>query len=280
MKQVLAFPLTRIVLIIAGFILLSAITVRPIGSKSHSPLLAQAVAFIVLLAVTVIVERLCARLTLGDIGFPSRGAISGTLGGFLLGGVLFSIVVGILALTHSYSAHFQNWNGLGLALAIFLLVALLEELLFRGVLFRLIEQMTGTWIALAITAALFGLLHIANPGATVFSSIAIALEAGVLLALAYVLTRSLWFAIGIHWGWNLFEGPIFGTQVSGNDVGTTVLRATVHGPAWLTGGSFGPEAGIVAIVVCVAAAIVVGVIAMQKRRLLAPMWSKRVSSPS
>jgi membrane protease YdiL (CAAX protease family) len=281
MKQAFAFPLTRLVLIILGFVVLASVILRPLAMKPGAALLGQTLAFLLLLAVTLIVERLCANQTLSDIGFSGRGAITGTLGGLLLGGVLFSIVIGILALTHAYTAHLASWRGLGTALILFLIVALFEELLFRGVIFRLIEQTTGTWIALALSAALFGLLHIANPGATIFSSIAIALEAGVLLALAYVLTRSLWFAIGIHWGWNLFEGPIFGTQVSGTQFTATVLHANMHGQSWLTGGKFGPEAGVVAIIVCVAAAIIVGAAAIRKQRLVQPLWDRlRVKTPS
>jgi len=280
-KKAFAFPLTRLVLIISGFIALAAVVLRPLAMKPQAALLGQTLTFLLLLAVTLLVERLCANQTLADIGFSGRGAISGTLSGLLLGGVLFSIVIGILALTHAYTAHFASWHGLGTALVLFLIVALFEELLFRGVIFRLIEQMTGTWIALALSAALFGLLHIANPGATVFSSIAIALEAGVLLALAYVLTRSLWFAIGIHWGWNLFEGPIFGTQVSGTQFTATVLHASMHGQSWLTGGKFGPEAGLVAIIVCVATAVIVGAAAIRKQRLIQPLWERlRVMAPS
>jgi membrane protease YdiL (CAAX protease family) len=277
MKKAFAFPLTRLILIIASFVVLASVVLRPLAMKPQAALLGQTLAFLLLLAVTLIVERLCANQTLGDIGFSGRGAISGTLGGLLLGGVLFSIVIGILALTHAYTAHFASWRGLGTALVIFLIVALFEELLFRGIIFRLIEQMTGTWIALAFSAALFGLLHIANPGATIFSSIEIALEAGVLLALAYVLTRSLWFAIGIHWGWNLFEGPIFGTQVSGTQFTATVLHANMHGQSWLTGGKFGPEAGVIAIIVCVAAAIMVGAVAISEQRLVQPMWMRKLT---
>ena len=273
MTRFLAFPLTRLILIIVLFgVLAKAMT--PLALRMHSLVFNEAMVFVILLAVTLAVEYGCAQQTLADVGFPSSGAISGIFGGLLLGALLFSIVIGILALTHCYTGSFQSWNGLLPALAFFLVGALVEELLFRGVLFRLIEKMTGTWIALVLSAVLFGAIHIGNPHATLFSSLAIALEAGVLLALAYVLTRSLWFAIGVHWGWNLFEGPIFGTQVSGGQFTATVLHAKMDGPAWLTGGSFGPEAGVVALIVCLAAAIIVGAVAIRKQRVITPMWVK------
>jgi membrane protease YdiL (CAAX protease family) len=273
MTRLLAFPLTRLVLIIVLFGAV-AYALTPLARNMHSLIFSEAMVFVILLAVTLAVEYFCAQQTLADVGFPSSGAISGIFGGLLLGAILFSIVIGILTLTHCYTASFQSWNGLFPALVFFLVGALVEELLFRGVLFRLIEKMTGTWIALVLSAVLFGAIHLGNPHATLFSSLAIALEAGVLLALAYVLTRSLWFAIGIHWGWNFFEGPVFGTQVSGGQFTATVLHAKMDGPAWLTGGSFGPEAGVVALVVCLAAAIVVGALAIRKQRLITPMWVK------
>ncbi len=273
MKNVLAFPLTRLVLIVVLFgVLVAAMT--PLALRMHSLIFSEALVFVALLAVTLLVEYFCARETLAGVGFPSSGALSGLFGGLLIGAILFSIVVAVLALTHCYTASFQSWRPLLPAVAFFLVVALTEELLFRGVLFRLIEKMTGTWIALVLSAMLFGAIHIANPHATVFSSLAIALKAGVLLALAYVLTRSLWFAVGIHWGWNLFEGPIFGTQVSGGQFTATVFHANMIGPSWLTGGSFGPEAGVVALIVCLAAAFIVGTLAIKKGHIISPMWLK------
>lgn len=273
MTRFLAFPLTRLVLIVVVFGVVSY-ALAPVAVRMQSRVFNEALVFAILLAVTLTVEYYCARQTAADIGFPSAGALGGLFGGLLFGAILFSVVIAILTLAHYYSGSFQSWNGLLPALTFFLLGALVEELMFRGVLFRLIERLTGTWIALALSALLFGAIHIANPHATLFSSLAIALEAGILLALAYVLTRSLWFAIGIHWGWNLFEGPIFGTQVSGGQFTASVMHARMQGPAWLTGGSFGPEAGIVAIIVCLAAAIAVGALAIRKHQVLAPVWVK------
>ncbi|MGH7969800.1 MAG: lysostaphin resistance A-like protein, partial [Limisphaerales bacterium] len=136
-----------------------------------------------------------------------------------------------------------------------------EEVVMRGVAYRLFEEGFGTTIAVLLSGALFGLLHVANPGATVESTIAIALEAGVLLAAAYVLTRSLWFPIGLHFGWNFTEGGIFGTSVSGGKSATGLIATHVSGPNYLTGGLFGPEASLPAVLVCLMAALVMLVLA-------------------
>ena len=133
MKTFLAFPLTRLILIIVLFgVLAKAMT--PLALRMHSLIFNEAMVFVILLAVTLAVEYFCAQQTAADVGFPSSVAINGTFGGLLLGAILFSIVIGILALTHCYSASFQSWNGLLPALAFFLVGALVEELLFRGVL--------------------------------------------------------------------------------------------------------------------------------------------------
>jgi membrane protease YdiL (CAAX protease family) len=131
--------------------------------------------------------------------------------------------------------------------------ALVEELLLRAILFRIAEQAFGTTAAVVISAVIFGLLHGLNHGATAMSDVAIALEAGILLALAYALTHNLWFAVGIHLGWNFAEGNIYGAAVSGTAPAHTLMRVSLSGTQALTGGTFGPEASVVSIVVCLLA---------------------------
>jgi hypothetical protein len=177
--------------------------------------------------------------------------------GALVGAAMMAavqIVLGALGL-----AAFGPGSGLaglvaGLVAAV--ATAVFEELLFRGVLFRIVEQACGTTVALIVSAAFFGLAHSFNPGATLFSDVAIAVEAGLMLALAFAATRSLWLAIGIHAGWNFAEGSLFGVQVSGGAAPPSLVHATLHGPQILTGGAFGPEASIVAIAICTLASIV------------------------
>jgi membrane protease YdiL (CAAX protease family) len=117
--------------------------------------------------------------------------------------------------------------------------------------------MAGTLVALVVSAAIFGLLHAANPGASLVSSASIALEAGVLLGLAYALTRSLWLPIGLHFGWNFTEGGIFGAAVSGGQ-SHGLVKAAVVGPDLLTGGAFGPEASVVAVVLSLVVSAAMG----------------------
>jgi len=98
-------------------------------------------------------------------------------------------------------------------------------------------------------------MHIAQPGATWWSSLAIAIEAGLLLGAAYKLAGNLWLPIGIHWAWNFVQGNIFGFEVSGSDAGEALLQATVEGPEIFTGGAFGAEASVIAVIVGMAMSI-------------------------
>ena len=165
-------------------------------------------------------------------------------------------------------------NGFASGLGLALLAGVAEETMFRGILFRLSTKVLGTWGALLITSALFGAAHAANPGATVGSSLAIAIEAGVLLGSAYAATQRLWVPIGLHIGWNFTEGPIFGMAVSGNSMSAGLIRGSLSGPRILTGGAFGPEFSIVAVMVCSAAAVYFLRRTVKMHRVELPDWAK------
>jgi uncharacterized protein len=129
-----------------------------------------------------------------------------------------------------------------------LAAAVQEELIFRGMIFRKLERSFGSWIALVVSAILFGIIHLVAPNATLVGVIAIMVTSGVLIAAIYILTRSLWWAIGIHLGWNFFEGSVFGAQISGHILPGFFSSVTTGPEAW-AGGSFGPEAGLASILI-------------------------------
>lgn len=197
--------------------------------------------------------------------------------GLVLGAALFSATVGVLAALGLYSV--QGWRPasvLIVPLAVSIGAGVIEELLFRGAIFRIIEASLGTWIALVISATLFGLVHLGNPNASWIAAVAISLEAGVMLGAAYVLTRRLWLPIGIHAAWNFTQGGIFSVAVSGGKT-DGLLVATLDGPSWLTGGAFGAEASVVAIVVCTAFGIALLVMAHRRGQFIAPFWRRRAA---
>lgn len=170
--------------------------------------------------------------------------------GLLVGLCFFIAVVGIMMIAGCYRIEGFRNDTVGIldAFFMFLLVGIGEEIMFRGVLFRWIDEKFGFAAALIVSALVFGFVHIANPGATWWSSIAIAVEAGLLLGAAYKYSGTLWLPIGIHWAWNFSQGNIFGFEVSGGDAGATLIIPYVDGPELLTGGDFGAEASIIAVV--------------------------------
>lgn len=174
----------------------------------------------------------------------AKGVISGTGVGI----VYFLAVVLIMWATRLYEVGSFGIDlpSAILSLAFFFVVAVGEEIVFRGIIFRMIDCRWGTWVALLVSALIFGFVHITNEGATVWSSAAIAIEAGLMLGLAFKLTDSLWFPIGIHWAWNFMEGPVLGFAVSGGDFGGSMVEAVISGPDFLTGGAFGAEGSIIA----------------------------------
>lgn len=130
--------------------------------------------------------------------------------------------------------------------------AVWEELAFRGLLYRCLADWLGTRRALAASALVFGAMHGILDNGSVVSGVAVALEAGVLLSLAFWATRDLWLPIGMHAGWNLTLGGVFGSAVSGSPVPGVIVPA-IEGPVWLTGGPFGLEASVPAVLICLAA---------------------------
>ena len=187
---------------------------------------------------------------------PMRRLAADTGIGFGVGILFFVLVTGFIALLGSYRVESVSWNWDTLIkdLFMFLIVAVGEEVLFRGIVFRMIDDRWGTMVALILSALIFGFVHITNDNATVWSSLAIAVEAGLLLGAAYKWSGTLWVPIGIHWAWNYFQGPVFGFAVSGNET-HSVIKPVIEGSEWLTGGSFGAEASIPAFVLGLAMAI-------------------------
>ena len=135
-------------------------------------------------------------------------------------------------------------------------VAIIEEILLRGILFRITEEKWGSIIALIISGLIFGGLHLINPHVTLVSILCITVV-GVLLGAAYMYYRNLWVPIAIHFAWNFTQNGIFGAITSGNKNTSSLLSTQINGPEILTGGEFGPEGSIQALLVCSVATIVI-----------------------
>lgn len=275
--QFLQFPVTRIVLAAAALIAVTAMIQSGAKALHIAPQSAVglAVALLIMLATVAtycVYVRTLERRPVAEFGLPRAAPEFAT--GFLLGMLLFGITMlvmwglGIASFTMA-----GGWSALGYPLLGALVAGVVEETLVRGVLFRIIEESLGSWLALIISAVVFGALHAFNPGATIVSSIAIALEAGVLLAAVFMYTRRLWMAIGLHAAWNFTEGGIFGASVSGGSA-RGMLASYFQGAQWLTGGKFGPEASLVAVLVCLAAGVGFVFLAYRKGYIVRPAWRR------
>jgi uncharacterized protein len=196
--------------------------------------------------------------------------------GLLTGLILFSLAVALAAILGIY--HVTGEGDLtGLLPALVgptIFAAISEEMLFRGVLFRWLEEFGGSWAALLLTSAMFGAVHLANPNASVIAAVGIAFEAGVMLGAAYMLTRSLWLPMGLHAAWNFAQGEIYDIPVSGTPV-HGVLVARLTGPPLLTGDGFGLKASLIAIMVATAFGLWLLLLAIRKGELVRPWWVRR-----
>ena len=208
-----------------------------------------------LLLVTWVCMRLH-RQPLAEVGLRLDAKWLGqALAGIALGSALMLAVTALVYAAGGVRFSLEPAHGLApLAYGawLFAWVALLEELLFRGFVFQRLVDGLGASAALLLMAALFVVAHLGNPGmegATEFwASIDTALG-GVLLGLAYLRTGSLALPIGIHFGWNWVQGSLLGFNVSGLDQTGWLLPQLLDRPQWLSGGAFGPEASVFAVLV-------------------------------
>ncbi len=190
--------------------------------------------------------------------------------GAAIGFLLMALTVGVLVVGRAVV--YQGFSGGAAASLVillrvgvlFLAAGALEEILFRGYGFQRLADSIGSFGAVAVMSAYFGAEHFFNPSATVLST-ANTVLAGVLLSVAYLRTRALWLPIGLHWAWNFFQGEVFSLPVSGIRFGLPLLQSISAGPAWLTGGNYGPEGGLAMTVVGIA-----GIVWLARTKSLRP----------
>lgn len=220
-----------------------------------------------------IVGRFVERRRLFEL---APGRLGGLLWGLLLGVVLISVVVVVVfalgGLRFDGVAAPEGWETI-LFMAGFQ-AGIVEEILFRGILYRYVEELLGSWVAVATSALLFGFAHAMNPGATILSSVAIAIEAGILFAALYALTRNLWLLIGLHFAWNVTQGLLYDISVSGVDVHGWI-RTSPTGSDLISGGDFGVEASLVTVVLLGGLAVYLLVLAQRRGLMLDPFWVRR-----
>jgi membrane protease YdiL (CAAX protease family) len=197
-----------------------------------------------------------------------REAGWGTVGGSLL----FCATLAALYLAGAYRVTaIAPWTVMIGPFFGMIVIGFLEEILFRGIVFRILQGWLGTWLAVLLSVVVFTLAHAPNQGATAIALACVA-GAGLLLCAAYMLTGRLWLGIGFHIGWNFTQGGLFSVPVSGHPA-KGMVQGGLSGPDWLTGGSFGVEGSALAV-----AAVVLGSAALlayvTRERIVAPAWKR------
>ena len=275
--RILQLPLSRLVFLGGIVFYMMAWSEGRIQAFKDSPLIGVAVAVamaLVVLAVYVAWGKWIERRDVTELSLPGAGR-EWAIGG-LIGVVLYSGCVLLLMLFGMY--RIEGLNPLSYmipAAAMAVKSSVFEELLFRGVLFRSVEAMAGSWIAIIVSSLVFGLLHLLNPDATITGAVYIAIEAGLLLAAAYLVTRRLWMAIGYHMLWNYVQSAVFSGIVSGGVSLPGLFQAKIEGPSFFTGGTFGMEQSVFALVLCTLTGVVMLVIAMRRGHMVPAPWNRK-----
>jgi len=250
-------------LLLAFTLAIAVLTPSPSGPASVSPLsdspsliLASSLASLAAIALaTWIARRALDHRSFLSLGFRfDRYTLPDLAVGFLIAGPIMGLIflfewamgwVRVDGWACQGGTQLSTLLGLLSSMVLWISVGIQEELLSRGYhLQNLADGLNLPW-GLFLSSAIFGGLHLANPNATWLAALGV-MASGYLLAFGWLRTRRLWLPIGLHIGWNFFEGTVFGFPVSGTG-GFSLLRQTAAGPTLLTGGAFGPEAGLVVL---------------------------------
>jgi len=226
-------------------------------------LLRYFIIFWLLLIISFLSARFLDRRPIGTIGFLFH---SRWLREFIQGLLIGSIAVTILFALEITLGHLDitaRAISPSLLFSVFVVSALktlfqsaFEELFFRGYAFQALIECTNALVATVVISCLFGLGHLLTPNASWIVATNLAVF-GAMHAIGYIRTKSLFLPSGMHFGWNFFMRHIYSLPVSGAGGSDTLLSAEVSGPTWITGGEYGPEAGIPAVVVMVAASCLI-----------------------
>ena len=274
--RILQAPLGRLIFLGGIILCMMAWSEGRIQAFKDSPLIGVAIAVamaLVVMAVYVAWGKWIERREVTELSLPGAGR-EWAIGG-LIGVVLYAGCVLLLMLFGMY--RIEGLNPLSYmipAAAMAVKSSVFEELLFRGVLFRSVEDMAGSWIAIIVSSLVFGFLHLLNPDATFAGATYIAIEAGLLLAAAYLVTRRLWMAIGFHMLWNYVQSAVFSGIVSGGVSLPGLFQAKIEGPSLYTGGSFGMEQSVFALVLCTITGVVMLAMAVRRGHLMPAPWNR------
>lgn len=274
--RILQSPLTRLIVLGAAMFQFMGWAQARLEQFHDTPLLGvpiQIALGLAAIALYVAYGKFIERRDVTELSTPGLGRE--WVIGALIGAGLYTACAVILMVLGIYKV--EGLNPLAFLipnLALAIKSGVFEELLFRGVLFRSVEAIFGSWVGILVSSLVFGLLHLLNPDATLGGAIYICIEAGLLLAAAYLVTRRLWICMGFHMAWNYFQSAVFSGVVSGAVSDPGLLKAKIEGPELLTGGSFGMEHSVVALVLCTTTGVILLMIAIRRGHIMPPIWKR------
>jgi len=255
-RLVLHFLLGAILVVLLGVLSSAGLSLIPEERRSSMLILAgsQAIAFLAFTLSVVIARRFFDRRSFASLGLRwNEHALRDILMGFFIPGLMMGSIyliewgAGWLEF-EGYAWQFEPLSGVMIEIFIilgaFIVVSWYEELLSRGYWLQNLSEGLNLFWGVLISSLLFALLHLENPHMSAYAGLGL-FAAGIFLAYARVRTGQLWLAMGLHTGWNFFEGTVFGFSVSGLENPSTLIVQSAAGPELLTGGAFGPEAGLV-----------------------------------
>jgi len=278
--RLLHFPLARFVVILAflvPFILINAFVVFQVIEQTEEPLATNIDIVRMLFMIPFLLFsygwycRVYEKRKALEISLP--GSIREWMSGFIIATSLVVLFVAMISVFGSFEI--LEFRPAGILIKNILAFgggALLQDLILLCIVFRLVEEYAGTWVALVASLLIFSFAHIANPNQTLGSVVFLILSSIVIIA-PFILTRRIWVSWGFHAGWNFMQAGVFGMPNSGIQFPGWMVTQ-VDGPGWLTGGAIGLEASYTALGADLAIGLVLLFVAIKTGKIVKPHWKR------
>jgi len=278
--KIINFPLTKIILglllCITAFILAQQLVGKILDvttiDKNYRNLIKGIIASSFVILIYIYFYKKYEKREIRE--FSSKGFLKNSILGVLIGTVLQGLTILVIWFEGDFRIISVNpFSSIITPFAVAFSVAIFEETLLRGIIFRIFEEKLGSYISLLISAIIFGAVHLLNPDSSVISSICMGIV-GFMFGASYIYNRSLWLPIAIHFSWNFVQSGIFGAITSGNEKTSSLFSTKISGTELITGGAFGPEGTIQATIFWLLVSIILLVLIIKQNKLIQPFWKK------
>jgi membrane protease YdiL (CAAX protease family) len=277
-KKIVYFSLTRMLIgisVVVGAVALGLwlTSLLPANFYGFKRVIESVVSITMAMTSYILLFRFYENRSITELSLAAFGKEA--LTGFSTGIILQSMIVVVLYLAAGYMV--LNVNHVSVFLPAFfaaLTAGFVAEILIRGIFFRLSEEKLGTTVTLIVSGLCFAIMHAGSSGASIYSMVATAIQAGVLPAAAFVYSRRLWIPIFFHFAWDFAEPGIYGGINPGISEEGSLLTSRISGPEIWTGGQTGPGSSIQSIVFCACVSTVFISLAIRDKKWIGPSWKK------